>query len=141
MNLSVADPNVYRICRAITLRTVDGGQPYVNIGNHSALLADKPFSAGLASASGKITFLRINDVGSGFGSPIEFLDAEVIVQLDSQPGKSFGFQLRANDKEKDARLGMLDVLRSAFRGNRTVALDYLRNGAQNGVIIRAAKVN
>ena len=94
----------------------------------------------LLEASGKITFLRANDVGSGFGPPSDFLDAEIIVQLDTQPGKSFGFQLRA-DGEKAARAGMLETLRSAFRSNRTVLIDYIRTGIQNGQIIRVAKTN
>jgi hypothetical protein len=79
-------------------------------------------------------------VGTGFGTPLDFLDAEVIVQLDSQPGKSFGFQLRTDASEADHR-GMLAVLRSAFRANRAVSIDYRRNGAANGNIIRVAKVN
>ena len=54
------------------------------------------------SASGRITFLRANDIGTGFGPPSDFLDVEVIVQLDSQPGKSFGFQLRADGNEDAA---------------------------------------
>lgn len=94
----------------------------------------------LLSASGKVTFLRAHDVGTGFGPPNDFLDAEVIVQLDSQPGKSFGFQLRA-DEEEYARSGMLSLLRSAFRGNRNVLIDYYRTGIHNGRIIRVAKTN
>lgn len=115
-------------------------QPYLTMGTHSVLLATKAFSASLLSATGKLTFLRVNDLGSGFGTPVDFLDAEVIVQLDSQPGKSFGFQLRTDASEADHR-GMLEVLRSAFRANRTVAIDYTRNGADNGKIIRIGKVN
>jgi photosystem II stability/assembly factor-like uncharacterized protein len=94
----------------------------------------------LLSASGKISFLRANDLGTGFGPPTDFLDAEIIVQLNTQPGKSFGFQLRA-DNEEDARDGMLATLRSAFRGNRTVLIDYFRTGIHNGRIIRVAKTN
>ncbi len=140
VNLAVAAPSVYPICRAATLQIVNNSQPNLTVGSHSALLADKPFSASLVSASGRITFLRVNDIGTGYGSPVEFLDAEVIIQLDTQTGKSFGFQLRTGDKE-EARFGMLKVLRSAFGANRTVAIDYLRNGAQNGLIIRVARVN
>jgi len=140
VDLAFADARVYPICRDITLRVIQNSQPYLEIGNHSALLAAKAFSASLLSATGKVTFLRVNDLGTGFGTPVDFLDAEVIVQLDSQPGKSFGFQLRADGSKADHR-GMLEVLRSAFRANRTVSIDYLRNGADNGKIIRVAKVN
>ena len=65
---------------------------------------------------------------------------EVVVQLDTQPGRSFGFQLRA-DGEEFARTGMLDTLRSAFRANRNVLIDYRRTGIHNGQIIRVAKTN
>jgi hypothetical protein len=140
VSLAVADPRVWGICHDVTLRVVNNKQPYLNMGNHSALLATKAFSTSLFSATGKITLLRVNDLGTGFGSPIDFLDAEVIVQLDSQPEKSFGFQLRTGDAEAD-HYGILELLRSAFRANRTVSIDYLRNGANNGKIIRVARVN
>ena len=92
----------------------------------------------LLQVSGKITFLRVNDVGTGFGPPTDYLDTEIEVQLDSQPGKSFGFQLRA-DNEEYARNGMLGILRSAFRSNSTVVIDYYRTGTNNGRMIRVAK--
>lgn len=139
-DLAAADPRVWSVCHDITLRVLNSSQPYLNMGNHSVLLATKAFSASLLSATGKVTFLRVNDLGTGFGTPVDFLDAEVIVQLDSQPGKSFGFQLRPDASKADHH-GMLEVLRSAFRANRTVAIDYLRNGADNGKIIRVARVN
>jgi hypothetical protein len=41
VNLSLADPAVYKVCRAVSLRVVNGRQPYLTIGNHSALLATK----------------------------------------------------------------------------------------------------
>jgi hypothetical protein len=91
----------------------------------------------LLTASGKVSFLRTNDPGGGFGPPSDLLDAEVIVQLDRHLGKSFGFQLRPDDEE-DARSGMLRALRSAFRNNLTVSIDYLRTGIHNGRIIRVA---
>jgi hypothetical protein len=139
-DLTVADPRVWAVCHDITLRVINGAQPYLTMGNHSLLLATKAFSASLLSATGKVTLLRVNDVGTGFGTPVDFLDAEVIVQLDSQPGKSFGFQLRTDAFKADHH-AMLEVLRSAFRANRTVSIDYVRNGADNGKIIRVARVN
>jgi hypothetical protein len=44
LNLAAADPNVYTICREISLRIVNGWQPHVSIGNHSALLMNKAYS-------------------------------------------------------------------------------------------------
>jgi hypothetical protein len=36
-------PQIYQTCHDVTLRIVDGAQPYLNIGNHSSLLATKQF--------------------------------------------------------------------------------------------------
>ena len=92
--------------------------------------------AALLESKGRITFLRVHDVGTGFGPPSDFLDVEVVVQLDSQPGKSFGFQLR-NDNNRPARQGMLDLLRDAFANNFPVLIDYnVTPPKVNGVIIR-----
>ena len=102
------------------------------------LLAPTPTRADLLQASGKITFLRVHDVGSGFGPPSDFIDVEVVVQLNTKPGESYGFQLR-DDANRAARQGMLDLLRDAFNGNATVVLDYnIQPPKKNGVIIRVA---
>jgi hypothetical protein len=92
--------------------------------------------ADLLQSSGKLTFLRVHDLGTGFGPPTDFLDVEVVVKLDSQPNKAFGFQLR-DDTELPTRQGMLNLLRDAFNNNWTVTLDYwLEPGKNNGEIIR-----
>jgi hypothetical protein len=93
--------------------------------------------AGLNS-SGKLTFLRVHDVGTGWGPPNDFIDVEVVCILDSQPGAAFGFQLR-NDPNRPARQGMLDLLRDAFNNNWNVTIDYnIEPNKMNGVIIRTA---
>lgn len=95
-------------------------------------------NAAVFESSGKITFLRVQDVGGGFGPPSDFIMVEVIVQLDTKPGESYGFQLR-NDSNRAARQGMLDLLRDAFNSNATVVLDYkIEPPKKNGVIIRVA---
>ncbi len=92
----------------------------------------------LLESSGKLTFLRVHDVGTGWGPPNDQIDVEVIVKLDSQPNNAYGFQLR-NDNNRPARAGMLDLLRDAFNHNWTVTIDYNINpGKTNGVIIRTA---
>ena len=91
----------------------------------------------LASAQGRITFLRVHDVGTGFGPPSDFIDVEVVIALDTLPGRGFGFQLRADDKEFEAQ-GMLDILRDAYNRNSRVTIDYIRTGFRNGRIVRAA---
>jgi len=92
----------------------------------------------LLESSGKLTFLRVHDVGTGFGPPTDFIDVEVVIKLDSKPKNAFGFQLR-NDNNRPARAGMLDLLRDAFNHNWVVVIDYnLDAGKTNGVIIRTA---
>ena|ERR1700761_1806180 len=104
------------------------------------LISASPARADLLESKGRITFLRVHDVGTGFGPPTDFLDVEVVVQIDSQPGKSFGFQLR-NDNNRPARQGMLDILRDAFANNFPVLIDYnVTPPKVNGVIIRTAVV-
>jgi photosystem II stability/assembly factor-like uncharacterized protein len=93
----------------------------------------------LAEATGRLTFLRVHDVGTGWGPDSDFLDVEVVVLLDTMPGRGFGFQLRA-DSEQDARHGMLDLLRDAFAHDRPITIDYVKSGLRNGRILRVAKV-
>jgi hypothetical protein len=90
----------------------------------------------LRQASGKITLLRAHDVGTGYGPPSDFIDVEVVIQLDTRPGNSMGFQLR-NDDNRPAREGMLNLLRDAFNNDWTVTIDYeIDEGDNNGVIRR-----
>ena len=103
-----------------------------------AVFATAPVNADLVQSAGKITFLRVHDVGSGFGPKTDFIDVEVVVQINTKPGESYGFQLR-NDANRAARQGMLDLLRDAFNTNATVVLDYeIEPPKKNGVIIRVA---
>ena len=96
---------------------------------------DDPIGS-LLGAEGKLTLLRVHDLGTGYGPPNDFLDVEVVAWLDSMPGRAFGFQLR-DDANKGAHRGMLSLLRKAFKDNRRVHFDYFRTGFRNGRIIRA----
>jgi len=97
-----------------------------------------PLQQNLLQSSGKVTFLRVHDVGTGFGPPSDQLDVEVVIQLNTRPGQSFGFQLR-DDNQRAARQGMVDLLRDAFNNNWTVTIDYfIDEGKNNGEIIRVA---
>jgi hypothetical protein len=87
------------------------------------------------SAQGHITLLRVHEPGSGFGPDTDRLDAEVIVQFDTEPGRGFGFQLR-KDGNGPAHRRMLDILRTAFNRGLPVRIDYVRTGLRNGEIIR-----
>jgi hypothetical protein len=116
---------------------------YFSIAVSAAFLAlsfSQSACAGLIESKGHITFLRLNDVGTGYGPPTDYIDVELVVQLDSLPGKAFGFQLR-NDSNMPARQGMLDLLRDAFSNNLPVLIDYnITPPKNNGVIIRVAVV-
>jgi hypothetical protein len=106
----------------------------------TALLVIIPASAraDLLAKTGKVTFLRVHDVGTGFGPSSDFIDVEVVMQLNGNRTESFGFQLR-NDNNRAARQGMLDLLRDAFNNNWTVIVDYnITPPKKNGVIIRVA---
>ena len=105
----------------------------------AAVLAVAPVASGadLLQAQGKLTMLRVHDVGSGYGPPSDFIDVEVVIQLDSRPGMAFGFTLR-NDQNSLAHQGMLSILRSAFDHGWTVVIDfYLNPGKKNGTVLRA----
>jgi hypothetical protein len=80
--------------------------------------------------------LRVHDVGTGFGPPTDFIDVEVVIALDTQPSRFFGFQLR-NDARLPARQAMLDLLRDAFERNLTVNIDFFQvPGKNNNILFR-----
>lgn len=91
----------------------------------------------LLQASGRLTYLRVHDVGTGYGPQNDAIDVEAVIHLDTQDGKAFGFQLR-NDSNQVARAAMLDVLDDAFRNNYWVTIDYdIQDGKKNGIVRRA----
>jgi hypothetical protein len=95
----------------------------------------------LLEQTGTITFLRVHNLGTGFGPPTDFLDVEAVIKLDSSPNDAFGFQLR-NDKFRPSRQGMLDLLRDAYFHGQAVTIDYLIiPGRHNGVILRVALIS
>jgi hypothetical protein len=90
----------------------------------------------LLNAFGKINMLRINDVGTKYGPNSDQIDVEVVITLNTEPGKAFGFQLR-NDNNGPARTGMLDLLRDAYANSWNVNIDYdISEGKKNGTIMR-----
>ncbi len=91
----------------------------------------------LLNTSGKIKMLRVNEVGDRFGPAADFIQAEVIVQLDTHPaGAASGFKLRA-DANQPVRQGMLDLLRDAFNNGWRVHFDHeVSTGKRKGTIIR-----
>jgi hypothetical protein len=90
--------------------------------------------ADILGAEGKLTLLRVNE--GGYGPPNDFLDCEVVLRLDSEPNKAFGFQLR-NDGSGPMHAGMLEILRTAWNNNWNVAIEYMIDpGKSTGYIIR-----
>ena len=91
----------------------------------------------ISSQTGRLRFLRVNDVGGGYGPPSDFIDVEAVCSFDPTQS-AFGFTLR-NDDERVAHQGMLDLLRDAYANSLTVTIDYdLPPGKRNGRIIRVA---
>lgn len=91
------------------------------------------------AARGRLTLLRLHEVGSGFGPPVDRIDGEVVIALDTEPGRAFGFQLR-NDAKLPARRRLLALLRDAFAHERPLLIEYLRTGQHNGTLIRASEL-
>jgi hypothetical protein len=89
----------------------------------------------LQGAEGRITMLRVHDLGTAYGPPDDRIDAEVIIWLDTEPDKAFGFQLR-DDANRPAADGMLSLLRDSFNRGRSVRIDFSRSSCRTGRIIR-----
>ena len=97
-----------------------------------------PAKADRLQRTGKVNFLRVHDVGTGWGPPSDKIDVEVVIRLNTAPSEAYGFQLR-DDKNRVARKAMLDLLRDAFISDFKVRIDYdIDPGKKNGVIIRVA---
>jgi hypothetical protein len=102
-----------------------------------AQLADR---LGIHAAEGRLSFLRVHEAGTKFGPPGDELDVEVVARLDTRADMAFGFQLRPDSSEA-TRKGMLDTLRTAFKRDKRVRLDYSQTGPTTGVIIRVANLS
>ncbi|MEU9880365.1 hypothetical protein [Streptomyces phaeochromogenes] len=92
----------------------------------------------LINSKGRITFLRVERVGSRFGPPGDSIDVEAVIRISSHPDRAMGFQLRA-DAHQIANTAMLDLLRDAFAVDLPVSIDYsidLDGGKKNGTILR-----
>ena len=92
-------------------------------------------------ATGELAFLRVHEVGSGFGPEFDFIDVEVVCGVKGTDG-GFGCTLR-EDGNRFAHAGMLDVLRDAFNQNTDVEIEYLVDpgefGKVNGRILRVTR--
>lgn len=92
------------------------------------------------AAEGRITLLRVHDLGTRYGPPTDEIDVEAVIKLDSKPDMAFGFQLR-NDASEGVHRDMLNLLRDAFNHDRRVRIDYILNpGKRNGRLIRVRNI-
>lgn len=102
----------------------------------SILVPQFIFSAQLKNAVGKVSFLRVHALKSGYGPPSNYLDGEVVIKLNSTPNMSFGFQLRDDDQLPVGR-AMLDLIRDAFKNDWNIHIDYwIDAGKTVGIIHR-----
>ena len=126
--------------RALRIQPTTGLMRAATFGRSAfQVYTDAPVGSTL-NTSGRLTFLRVHDVGTGWGRPPNELDAEVILMLDSDPGLAFGFQLRPGN-EADTRSAMLALLRAALVENGVVSLDFVRTGPRVGMVIRVARID
>ena len=109
------------------------------VGTILAQIAPTQAQGVLLQARGKIILIHMVDVGVRYGPPSDQIDAEVVVKLDSQPGKAFGFQLR-NDANGLVHQGMLSLLRDALNNGWTVTIDYneINRNRMNSMLIRVS---
>ena len=102
---------------------------------------DKQSPEQIRTASGKLAFLRVHRLGSGFGPPSDFLDVEVVIGIKGAQG-AFGFTLR-NDDNRFAHQGMLDLLRDVHQSDTVVEVEYTlapeEFGKINGNILRVTR--
>lgn len=95
----------------------------------------------IRTATGKLAFLRVHRLGSGFGPHSDFIDVEVVIGIKEAQG-GFGFTLR-NDDNRFAHQGMLDLLRDVFNSDTVVEVEYLVDpgefGKVNGTILRVTR--
>lgn len=84
----------------------------------------------MRNKTGRITLLRVHQLGSGFGPPGDELDAEVIVCFESDAPRAYGFQLR-NDKNLPVAQAMFALLQDSFNANAQVTIDYEEEPGRN----------
>jgi hypothetical protein len=115
--------------------------PSPESGCNYAAPGDKPAPEQIKTASGKLAFLRVHRLGSGFGPPSDFLDVEVVIGIKGAQG-AFGFTVR-NDDNRFAHEGMLGLLRDVHVADAVVEVEYTlapeEFGRINGTILRVTR--
>lgn len=109
-------------------------------GRSAYQVATGPTIGSTQSIEGKLSFLRIHDVGGKYGPPNDILDTEIIVKLDTDSRMAFGLQLRPGNLEI-TQTGMLNQLRDAFKKDFKIRLEYVKTGINSGTILRVINKN
>jgi hypothetical protein len=92
----------------------------------------------LVASTGKVSELRVIELGSRHGPPNDQIDVEVVAKLDTIPNRGMGFKLR-DDDNRPVRQGMLDLLRDAFTTGCRTRIEYSIDedaGKHNGIVVR-----
>ncbi|MFV2105153.1 hypothetical protein [Micromonospora sp. LOL_015] len=90
--------------------------------------------------TGKVSFLRVHDLGGGYGPPDDHIDGELIARVSGRPAHAFGTTLRT-DSRLPSHEGMLALLRDGLVHASTIdtAVEYDLDtvaGRENGRIMR-----
>jgi hypothetical protein len=89
-------------------------------------------------AIGKVTFLRLHDVNTGFGPPADPTPGELVVSLDSEPNVWFGLPLRVGTSEAMAK-GSLDLVRDSFVNDSVIVIEHQAVGPTGRKVIRVIR--
>ncbi len=99
-----------------------------------------PASPAVAALTGRVTMLRVNNLGTGYGGGNEWLDVEVVLTLDTAPTRAFGFQLR-QDTDALVHTEMLEALQEAYEFDDRVTVEFIPTaGGQNGTAVRLVAI-
>lgn len=95
----------------------------------------------LFQTTGLVEWIRVNNVGTGYGPPSDFIDGEVIFKLTNENDR-YGFKLRDNPNALVAQ-GGLSLLEEAMRNDWRINVDFDDCGGNNHEVgygrIRAIK--
>jgi dienelactone hydrolase len=103
------------------------------------LIDDIEFETVAYTPLSRISMLRAHRLGGGYGPPNDFIDAEIIAQLNERPGETFGLQLR-NDQTYPAASTMFHHLRSALTNRSQIRLGYQWTGPTVREIVRVIRM-
>jgi hypothetical protein len=84
----------------------------------------------IKSKTGKISLLRVHDVGTKYGPSHDQLDAEVIVRFQNDGHLAYGFKLR-NDNNLPVAQAMFAMLQDAFNTRTSITIEYREEELRN----------